>query len=38
MQATMKDEEIKVVHKPDEATLSKMGVYDWPTWGCDVST
>lgn len=33
----MKGEEIKVVHNPDEATLTKMGVRDWPTWGCDVS-
>ncbi|GAB5037362.1 enzyme of the cupin superfamily [Nannochloropsis oceanica] len=29
--------EIKVVSQPDEATLTRMGVNSWPTWGCDVS-
>ena len=41
-QATMADGggskiEIKVMSQPDEATLTKMGVRDWPTWGCGVS-
>ena len=29
--------EIKVTPKASEEVLDKMGVRDWPTWGCGVS-
>ncbi|EWM24108.1 enzyme of the cupin superfamily [Nannochloropsis gaditana] len=28
---------IKVVSEPDEATLTEMGVRNWPKWGCEPS-
>jgi uncharacterized protein len=33
----MSSKEIVVESKPDKAKLEKMGVFRWPTWGCDVS-
>eukprot|EP00586_Coscinodiscus_wailesii_P007015 CAMPEP_0172491158 /NCGR_PEP_ID=MMETSP1066-20121228/21865_1 /TAXON_ID=671091 /ORGANISM="Coscinodiscus wailesii, Strain CCMP2513" /LENGTH=95 /DNA_ID=CAMNT_0013260051 /DNA_START=258 /DNA_END=545 /DNA_ORIENTATION=- len=29
--------EIEVVSQPDQAFLEKKGVFNWGTWGCDVS-
>lgn len=31
------NQEIQVVHQPDEEFLNKKGVFDWGQWGCGVS-
>jgi uncharacterized cupin superfamily protein len=35
--ATTANDEIVVVHQPDENFLRRKGVFDWGTWGCGVS-
>ncbi|MFM2429830.1 MAG: hypothetical protein RLZZ511_1043 [Cyanobacteriota bacterium] len=30
--------EMQVIHQPDEAQLTELGVKQWPTWSKEVST